>query len=246
LNEPPNGLPSVVARMWGRDTASRHGPRPSLDLERITAAAIEIADREGLSGVRMSSVASRVGVATMTLYRYVGSKDELLIAMADAAAPEPPEPEGHGRHGWREYLAGWTRANRDFYLARPWLLQIARLTPPTGPRGLRWLDRAIAVLAGTGLEEGEKINIVATLSGYAASQATLMLQLTSGEAGGLREYANVLAQVLDTGSYPALSRAVAEGAFGEADEWIEDADFVFGLDLLLDGVEKLVERRRSA
>lgn len=243
MNELPNGLPSVVARMWGRDTASRHGPRPSLDLERITAAAIEIADREGLAGVRMSSVASRVGVATMTLYRYVGSKEELLIAMVDAAAPEPPEPEARG---WREYLAAWTRANRDFYLARPWLLQIDRFTPPTGPRGLRWLDRAIAVLAGTGLKEGEKINIAATLSGYAASQATLIVKLTSGGAGGLREYANVLAQVLDTDNYPALSRSVAEGAFGEADEWIEDADFIFGLDLLLDGVEKLVERRRSA
>ncbi|HEX6683647.1 MAG TPA: TetR/AcrR family transcriptional regulator [Candidatus Limnocylindrales bacterium] len=233
--------------MWGRETGSRHGPRPSLDLERITAAAIEIADADGLAKVTMSSVASRMGVATMTLYRYVGSKDELLVTMADAAAPEPPDPAGRP---WREYLAEWTRANRDFYLARPWMLYIARLTPPMGPRGLRWLDRAMAVLSSTGLGEGEKINIAATLTGYASSQAGLTLQLTSGSvdgsgAGGPLGYANVLAEVLDADEYPALSRAVSEGAFGEAEEWIEDADFVFGLNLLLDGIDTLIKSRRG-
>lgn len=233
--------------MWGRDSGSRHGPRPSLDLERITAVAIEIADADGLAKVTMSSVASRMGVAAMTLYRYVGSKDELLVAMADAASPEPPDPAGRS---WREYLAEWTRVNRDIYLARTWMLYINRVTPPIGPRGVRWLDRAMTAMSSTGLDEGQKINIAATLSGYASSQAALTLQLTSGSVdgdgrGGPRGYANVLAAVLDEQEYPALSKAVGEGAFGEAEEWIEDADFVFGLNLLLDGIDSLIKSRRG-
>lgn len=240
-------LPPVVARMWGREPVSRHGPRPSLDLAKITAAAIEIADTEGLAGVRMSSVASRAGVATMSLYRYVGSKDELLTAMVDAATPEPPELD---ELSWREYLATWTRGIRDFLLDRPWVLLITPRTPPTGPSSLRWLDRALAALADTGLDAGERINIATVLSGYAVSQATLALGMSSqhettddAEISGLVDYGEILADVLDSENYPALSTVVHSGGFGDAEDWIEDADFSFGLDLLLDGIEALIARR---
>lgn len=241
-------LPLVVARMWGRETASRHGPRPSLDLPRILEAAIGIADREGLESVRMSSVAAEVGMATMSLYRYVGSKDQLLTLMVDNAAPEPPALDGRP---WRDYLAAWTRANRDFLLDRPWLLQISRSTPPVGPRSLRWLDRALAALAETGLGLGERINIASTLTGYAASQAALVLSMAAGRTaaggddaiGGMVGYSDVLSQVLDPAEYPELAVAVRSGAFGAAEEWVDEGDFTFGLDLLLDGIQTLVARR---
>jgi AcrR family transcriptional regulator len=242
-------LPPVVARMWGREPVSRHGPRPSLDLARITAAAIQIADTQGLAAVRMSSVASHLGVATMSLYRYVGSKDGLLTAMADAATPEPPEPGGRS---WRDYLATWTRAIRDLLLDRPWLLLITPRTPPTGPRSLRWLDRALAALADTGLDAGARINIATTLTGYAVNQAALAHGMSGdpespgdAEIAGLAEYSEILAEVLDTENYPALSAVVRADGFGDAEEWIEDADFAFGLDLLLDGIEALITRRRA-
>jgi AcrR family transcriptional regulator len=242
-------LPPVVARMWGREPVSRRGPRPSLDLAKITAAAIEIADSEGLAGVRMSSVAAHAGVATMSLYRYVGSKDELLIAMVDAASPEPP---GLGGRSWRDYLAIWTRAIRDFLIDRPWLLLIAPRTPPTGPRSLRWLDRALAALDDTGLDAGERINIATTLTGYAVSQAALAVGMSSQhetsrdvEITGLAQYSEILAEVLDAENYPALSAAVHSDGFGDAEEWIDDADFAFGLDLLLDGIETLIARRND-
>ncbi|MET8909426.1 TetR/AcrR family transcriptional regulator [Micromonospora sp. NPDC004551] len=239
-------LPPVVARMWGRETSARHGPRPSLDLGRIVDAAIRIADRDGLEGVKMSSVASEVGMATMSLYRYVGSKDELLIAMADAAAPEPPALDGRA---WRDYLTDWTRANRDFLLGRPWLLALGQHTPPAGPRALRWLDRALAALAGTGLGPGERVNIATTLTGYASQQAALAHALNVAAAGGpiagLAEYGDILAEVLDPATYPALTEAVGANAFGAGAEWIDDADFTFGLDLLLDGIQALIDRRRE-
>lgn len=239
-------LPPVVARMWGRDTPSRHGPRPSIDLAEIVDAAIKIADTEGLAGVRMSNIASRVGVATMSLYRYVGSKDGLLTLMADAASPEPPAFDGQP---WRDYLTDWTRANRDFLLSRPWLLLITRHTPPTGPRTLRWLDRALAALAGTGLDAGTRINIAGTLTGYATSQAVLVHSMSTAQAtsestvAGLAEYGAILSQVLDPENYPELTAAVQTGAFGDAENWIDDADFTSGLNLLLDGIDALVSRR---
>ncbi|GAA5072924.1 AcrR family transcriptional regulator [Thermocatellispora tengchongensis] len=240
-------LPPVVARMWGREAASRRGPRPRLDLAKITSAAIEIADTEGLAGVSMAAVAAQVGVAPMALYRYVGSKDELLIAMGDAAIPDPPEI---GELSWREYLGLWTRANRDFLISRPWLLSVIRLAPPLGPASMRWLDRALAALAGTALDEGEKVNVATTLTGYALTDATLVAGLVLGgpaldEAGVISagDYGDMLGQVIDPEGYPALTTAVRAGAFAGGEGWVEDADFRFGLDLLLDGVEALIRRR---
>lgn len=124
--------------------------------------------------------------------------------------------------------------------------------PPTGPRSLRWLDRALGALADTGLDGGERINLATTLSGYAVSQATLALGMSSEQkaAGdtaitGLIDYGEILGEVLDPESYPALSAVVHAGGFGDAEEWIDDADFTFGLDLLLDGIEALIARRND-
>ncbi|MEV0235279.1 TetR/AcrR family transcriptional regulator [Nonomuraea sp. NPDC050786] len=239
-------IPPVMARMWGREPAPRRGPRPRLDLGTITAAAIAIADAEGLAGVSMSSVAVRVGVAPMTLYRYVGSKEELLTVMCDGALPAPPEL---GDLAWRAYLAAWTRANRDFLLGRPWLLSLPYLTPPMGPRRLSWLERVLDALAGTSLGTGEKFNVATTLSGYALTSATTIAGMLEPEPGDPvvhpSDYGAMLVEVVEPHAYPALSAALRSGLPGEADGWTEDGDFRFGLDLLLDGVEALIARRGS-
>ncbi|QKW35799.1 TetR/AcrR family transcriptional regulator [Actinomadura sp. NAK00032] len=241
-------LPPVLRRMWGREPASRRGPRPRLDLAAITDAAIEIADAEGLAGVSMASVAGQVGVAATALYRYVGSKDELLIAMTDAVVPDPPEPDGLP---WRDYLALWCRAQRDAVLEHTWLLSVDRLAPPLGPRRLLWLDRALASLDGTGLHDGEKVNVATALAGYALTDAAIVHGVGGGDAhtetaaiSGAADYGDMLAELLDPATYPALSAAMRSGAMQGAEGWVDDGDFVFGLDLLLDGVEALVERRR--
>ncbi|MDX3108034.1 TetR/AcrR family transcriptional regulator [Nonomuraea angiospora] len=240
-------LPPMLRRMWGREPVPRRGPRPRLDLATITAAAIEIADADGLAGVSMSSVASRVGVAATALYRYVGSKEDLLTFMVDGVAPAPPEPEGRP---WRDYLALWTKLQRDIVLQHSWLLSIAKYAPPLGPRRLLWLDRALAALAGTGLDDGEKINVASALTGYALTDAALAHAATTGypehdDTGieGAADYGELLAGVLDPETYPALSAALRAGALGETTGWVDDDDFRFGLDLLLDGIERLIARR---
>ncbi|MET0493849.1 MAG: TetR/AcrR family transcriptional regulator C-terminal domain-containing protein [Actinoplanes sp.] len=76
-------------------------------------------------------------------------------------------------------------------------------------------------------------------------QAALTHALTAADAGddpvgGLVEYGELLGAVLDPAEYPALTEAVWQNAFGAAEGWIDDADFTFGLGLLLDGIETLI------
>ena len=76
---PPTGL----ERLWRRDEPERK-PRLGLSLERVVGSGVELADGDGLAGVSMKRVAERLGFTTMSLYRYVTSKDELLLLMQDA------------------------------------------------------------------------------------------------------------------------------------------------------------------
>src|SRR4051812_50195310 len=92
-------LPPDVALLWGRRPSGRRGRRPTLGVEEITAAAVRIADAEGLGAVSMARVAKELGNSTMALYRHVESKDELLLLMSDAALEPPPDltPAGDWR-----------------------------------------------------------------------------------------------------------------------------------------------------
>jgi AcrR family transcriptional regulator len=94
------GLPASIEAAWGIRERPHKGPKPALSLERIVQAAVHIAETEGLGAVSMSRVAAELGGATMSLYRYVTAKDELLALMVDAAYGPPPGAPGPDE-GWR-------------------------------------------------------------------------------------------------------------------------------------------------
>ena len=93
------GLPAEIALLWGLREAPRRGRKPSLTVQDVTRAAIEVADAEGLGAVSMARVAKQLGNSTMALYRYVESKESLLKLMADAALDEPDPDAVVGRTG---------------------------------------------------------------------------------------------------------------------------------------------------
>src|SRR5918993_5607685 len=90
------GLPASIEAAWGMRTRPNKGPRPALSLGRIVAAAVKVAAADGLQAVSMSRVAAELGVSTMSLYRYVAAKDELLALMADLPFEAPPAQRGPG------------------------------------------------------------------------------------------------------------------------------------------------------
>src|SRR5918993_1939838 len=98
------GLPASIEAAWGVRERPPKGPRPALSLERIVDAAARVAAADGLAAVSMSRVAGDLGVSTMSLYRYVAAKGELLALMADLPFEEPPARRG-AEESWRDGLA---------------------------------------------------------------------------------------------------------------------------------------------
>jgi AcrR family transcriptional regulator len=238
-------LPADVALMWRMRDASRRGPKPSLTVDDITRAAIELADAEGLAAVSMARVAERLGNSTMALYRHVKSKDELLVLMSDAALERPePLPEGVD---WRTGLTFWAEGVLVAVRKHRWYSKLPISGPPAGPNNLAWLDSALGALEDTGLPEGAKVGVVMGLMTYVQGEIRLSLDLAAGYAdnpAAFSQYGAILARVVDPRQLPALAKVMDAGVFDTVGSFeIEsDEDFDFGLQLYLDGVAGFIDR----
>jgi AcrR family transcriptional regulator len=243
VNRDPN-LPASIAAAWGLRERPAKGPKPALSLERIVAAAVDVAVAEGIEAVSMSRVAAELGSSAMSLYRYVASKDELLALMVDAALGATPSTAEAGG-GWRAGLerSAWTY--HDALRRHPWVLHVPIGGPPVTPNQVRWLDEGLAALRETGLTEPEKLSVILLVSGYVRNEATLAADIAAAAARGGGEvmpaWGRTLERLTDPERFPALHAALRSEAFARDDE--PDDEFVFGLERVLDGVAALVHRR---
>ena len=244
-------IPRSLERLWNRAGLRRRGPQPTLSVERIVAAAIEIADRDGLSALSMARLAERLGCAPMSLYRHVANKVELQVFMMDMAPGPPPAPSPHAKD-WRAGLERWARALREVYYRHPWILQIVTGRPPLEPGPLAWLDRGLQTLEGTRLGPAEKLSVILLVLNYVRGEAQLTTGLLQAK-GRTREqeremqawYARMLDALVDPARFPALARLMTAGAFLPASggEGEAGTDFDFGLARILDGVAAAVAAR---
>jgi AcrR family transcriptional regulator len=240
-------LPASIEAAWGLRGRPNKGPRPGLSLERIVHAAIRVADADGLAGVSMSRVAADLGASTMSLYRYVTAKDELLQLMVDEAYGSPPAASAPGE-GWRAGLARWAWAELAALRRHPWVVRVRISGPPLTPNQIAWLEQGLTCLRDTGISESEKLSVILLLSGFVRNHATLTADISaaaqaSGAIGGdmMAAYGRLLAKLTDPQRFPALHTAMATGVFDEPDD--PDAEFVFGLQRLLDGIDTLIRAR---
>lgn len=231
-------VPPSIALAWGLDARGGRGPRRGLTLERVVSAGVKVALTEGLGALSMGRVARELGVGTMSLYRYVAAKDDLLTLMFDAAIGTPPTIDPAA--GWREGLSRWSHAIRDAYYRHPWALRVPINAPPLGPNNIAWLEAALTALTEAPLTEQQKLSTVLLLSGFVRNEATLTADLSAGAGGEqvMPKYGEMLASLLPADGFPAVHRAIASGALSDADDI--DLEFDFGLARILDGVEVLM------
>jgi AcrR family transcriptional regulator len=222
-------LPRGIALAWGVAANPQRGPKRELSLEGIVDVAVRIADADGLGAVSMSSVATALGFTTMSLYRYVSAKDDLILLMQEAGMGLPPLAIGEAGD-WREGLTRWYRAIMAVYATHPWLLDIPLDSEPNTPNFLAWLDAGLAVLAQSPLSQTARVSALLLLNGHSRWAAHVL----RNEQGPSLPAA-ALAQLVTPEQFPFLAPAVAAGAFSGGDD---DGDaFEFGLLRILDGLD---------
>jgi len=229
-------LPHGLALVWGFPPSSRRGPKPAYTVAQVVEAAMALADEEGVAGLSLPKIARRLGLTPNALYRYVGSKDELVLLLVDAGAGPPPDDLPAG---WRAGAAAWVRALVARYRARPWLVELPVRGAPVTPNLLGWLESLLRVLTGTGLSGGDLLSSAVLLDSYARSIAGLANDLAASEAPPVQspEVTGFLYPLLAERGYPLLAAMLAGGEY--ADSPVEP-DIEFGLTRILDGIEQLV------
>jgi AcrR family transcriptional regulator len=239
-------LPAGLDLLWSPRDHPAPGSRPGLSTSRIVQAAVEMADAGGLEVVSMAKLAERLGFTTMSLYRHVRSKDEILLLMLDSVAAVPAELD-EPCDGWRSGLQRWCRAQWAMLSAHSWIVHVPISGPPVTPNQLTWTDRALSTLADTGLAESEKAGVVLLVATYMHNSARLSSGLGKAASGAaVTAYSALLGKLVDAERFPALRRAVDAGAYDYPAGTAEDErrlDYTFGLDRILDGVDTLIRQR---
>jgi AcrR family transcriptional regulator len=240
-------LPGAIAAAWGLRERPHKGPKPALSVPRIVAAAIKVADTQGLDAVSMGRVAAGLGAAPMSLYRHVSAKEELLTLMVDAAWGDAPRACAPGE-GWRSGLSRWAWAMRAGAKRHPWIVRIPLNSLPIMPREVAWFEHALACMRDTSLTEARKASVIMLLARYVRNLATTEADieaaiLASGlsPAEWMSSYPRMLAGLTDPHRFPALTAFIAAGVFETADD--PDDEFIFGLGRILDGIEVLIQAR---
>lgn len=251
-NEAVNNLPHGVALSWGIVKQQRRGPKGELSIPKIVDAAIALADKDGLPAVSMNRVAQSLGFSTMSLYRYITSKEDLLLLMQDAVCkfPIPPdEPVTDWRGSMREYVRACIHMIRE----HPWFGDLPITGTPVTPNNLQIIDWVLRSMRNLALNDYEKMSITLLLSSYARSSGMIQSDMdrairagSSPEAFSGLDYTAALQQLVKPERFPDLHAVVASGVYTGANEVDNTVgnDFDFGLERILDGIEHYLARNK--
>jgi DNA-binding transcriptional regulator YhcF (GntR family) len=211
--------------------------------QRVVRAAITLADAEGVGALAMRRIATDLGMATMSLYRHVRGKDELIMHMVDMAFGDVPLPDRQPAD-WRANLALVLRLQWATYRRHPWLAKVMSFTrPPLAPNAMAVTEWTLQALDGYGLDHATMLHIAVTSANYVRGTAVnLEYEADARQDTGLSN--DEWLEQLD----PTFVRIMASGRFPMMADFAQrdevdlglDTLFEFGLTLLLDGVGRLL------
>lgn len=186
--------------IWMRPERTATGRPPQHSRDEITAAAIAIADREGLDAVSMRRVAADLGTGAASLYRYLDTREDLLDLMIDATGAEyvATAPTGD----WLTDLLDIGEQARAIMRRHPWLPPLLITRSVLGPNGLVLLERVLEALTPNPASTAAKLEAFALLN--AATALFVLNELAGGPARQQRNAA-YLQHVLAAGHHPRLA-----------------------------------------
>jgi AcrR family transcriptional regulator len=229
--------------IWDRPERATRGPAPSLSREKITTAAVTLADTKGIEAVSMRVLAVELGVGAASLYRYVARKDELIDLMVDAVIGNDLQFEVRGN--WREDLRSFAHGLRAMTLRHPWIVHGAGLRN-LGPNTARRHEQLLSAIDSLGLEIDEMLVMIQTLQAFIRGRT--LEELSEQEAvrrSGLDQeqwmqaQAPYVASLIDSGHYPLLTRVVLDARAPHDPDRLEHS-FDLGLERVLDGLATML------
>lgn len=197
--------------IWSRPEPG--GRESRLSRAKIAAAALAIADRDGIDAVSMRNIAAELETGTMSLYHYVRTKDEILALMDDALMGEMIVPSLPLQ--WQRALMEIARRTHMIFVRHPWALVAMRGAPP-GPNAMRHFEQCLQALATTAMSDKQKLTLLAIVDDFVFGHA-----LRTSEMSGDIDQEFAAAQ-LATGEFPRLAEVFGGGRVDPSETRFEE------------------------
>jgi AcrR family transcriptional regulator len=213
------------------------GGREPLSRERVLSAAVSLADEKGIDSLTMRELGLRLGVEAMSLYNHVANKDDLLDGMVDLVVSEVDLPADTG--DWKEAMRHRAISAQSVFSRHPWASSLIDSRESSGPARLRYFDWVVGTLRRAGFTLEMAARAFSLLDSYIYGFGRQQLNMSAAPDVTPEEMAEAFLHAIPADEYPYLRELVVEHAMTAG--YDESADFDFGLNLILDGLQRLLD-----
>lgn len=212
------------------------GPAASLSKEGVLRAAVQLADDQGIAALSMRNLARALGVGVMSLYYYVANKGDLLDGIVDRVVGEiDPPPAGRD---WREAIRHTARSAHQVLLRHRWAAGLMLSSSTVQPARLQYMEALLGTLRAAGFSAHLTHRGYHVLDSYIIGFTLWLVNLNlPAEAADLTTLGTDLLRDLPADRFPFLTEHIQQHLM--PDDPADGSDFEFGLDLVLDGLERL-------
>ena len=196
---------------------------------------MDLADERGIEALSMRELGRRLGVEAASLYNHVPGKDDLLDGMVEQVASQIDVPGGDV--DWKEAMRRRAVSARAVFALHPWAAGLIDSRQASGPASLSYTDRVLAVLLGAGFSPRTAGNAFLALDSYIYGYERQRLALSMGDGEDDAEQAREVLEAAQD-AFPSLVRVAAEYA---SEPYDDEAGFAFGLGLILDGLQRVLD-----
>src|SRR6266511_4935795 len=218
------------------------GPRVPLSRERLLRGAVAIADRGGIGSLTMRSLAHELGVKPMSLYHHVANKEEILDGIVDVVFGEIEEPSADA--DWRSAMRDRAISARSVLRRHPWATPLMESRTNSGPATLRHHDAVLGTLRRAGFSIAMAAHAYSLLDSYIYEFALEEAALPFGGPETVPDVAEAFLARFPSAQYPYLAELTTEHVLQPGYDY--GKEFEFGLDLILDGLERLLTKTDAA
>ncbi|HSV56474.1 MAG TPA: TetR/AcrR family transcriptional regulator C-terminal domain-containing protein [Magnetospirillaceae bacterium] len=214
--------------------------RVSLTRERVLRAALAMADEQGVESLSMRRLGGLLGVEAMSLYNHVVNKDDVLDGILELVVEEIAVPPVGAE--WRSAMRERAVSARQAFSRHPWASALMDSRVRSGPERLRYFNAMVGTLMSAGFPLELVGRAISVLDCHIYGFAIQRINMGAGATAEAEARAGMLQDSAPVETYPHLARMI---------EWTmengydEDADFEFGLNLILDGLERLLPTGRE-
>jgi AcrR family transcriptional regulator len=209
-------------------------PRIPLSRDRVLRAAVAFADERGIGSLSMRKLGEALGVEAMSLYNHVANKDELLDGMVDLVFSEIDLPSGTA--DWKTAMRDRAESARHALSRHPWAIALMQSRTSPGPATLRHHDAVIGSLREAGFSIELAAHAFSGIDSYVYGFALQEASLPFNTAEEATEVAETIMNRFPADEYPHLTELAVEHVLRPGYEYADE--FEFGLDLILDGLER--------